>query len=91
METLIDFCKQLIISVIYVLDIALFVRALLSWFDPMQEGKLSSFLYMLTEPLILPFRKLCAKMHWFEGVPLDIPFMMTWLALMLVQILLEAL
>lgn len=91
MDVLIYFFKQLIITVIYVLDIALLLRAIFSWFDPMEESKISGFLFMLTEPIILPFRKLCSKMHWFEGVPLDVPFMMSWLALMLIQVLLEAL
>ena len=72
-----------------VLLFAMFVRAILSWFDPMHEWRLSGFLTMITEPVILPIRILCDKMHWFEGVPLDIPFMLSWLILMIVQTLVQ--
>ncbi len=85
MEVLIYFLQYLLSVLFYVLDLALLLRALLSWFDPMREWKISGFLMLLTEPIILPFRALCAKMHWFENTPLDMPFMMTWLALMLIQ------
>ena len=62
-------------------------EAILSWFDPMQEGKLTAFLHTLTEPVILPVRLLCEKKHWFEGIPLDIPFLLTWILLSLIQVL----
>lgn len=76
---------------ITVLQVAMFLRAILSWFDPMQEGKLSVFLMMVTEPVILPIRALCEKMHWFEGLPLDIPFLLTWILLSFLQLLVVSL
>lgn len=85
-DIIIYFIKQFVNVIITVLHVAMFVRAILSWFvDPMNEGKFSSFLYMLTEPVIAPVRALCAKMHWFEGMPLDVPFLITWLLLTLIQ------
>jgi len=77
------------ITLISVIELAMFARAILSWFDQTGESKLSMFLYAVTEPVILPIRRLCERMHWFEGVPIDIPFMLTWLILMVVQLLLE--
>ena len=79
----------MIVIMIDVLLLAMFVRAILSWFDPMQEWRLSGFLTMITEPVILPIRMLCDKMHWFEGFPLDVPFMLSWLILMIVQTLVQ--
>ncbi|MBQ8309408.1 MAG: YggT family protein [Clostridia bacterium] len=77
------------IALISLIELAMFARAILSWFDQTGESKISMFLYAVTEPVILPVRKLCERMHWFEGVPIDIPFMLTWLILMVVQLLLE--
>lgn len=77
------------ITLISVIELAMFARAILSWFDQTGESKISMFLYAVTEPVILPIRRLCERMHWFEGVPIDIPFMLTWLILMVVQLLLE--
>ena len=65
--------------------VAMLVRAILSWFDPMREGKFSAFLLVLTEPVIFPVRALCEHMNWFEGIPLDIPFLITVLLLALLQ------
>lgn len=77
--------KYTITAIIDVLLVAMFVRAILSWFDPMREGKLSAFLLVLTEPVIFPVRALCEYMNWFEGIPLDIPFLITVLLLSILQ------
>lgn len=79
------------LALLSVIELAMFVRAIMSWFDQTGESKISMFLYAVTEPLILPVRRLCEKMHWFEGVPIDIPFMLTWLILMVLQLILEVL
>ncbi len=81
--------KNTAIALISVLEIAMLVRAILSWFDQTGESGVSVFLYTITEPVIFPVRKLCERMHWFEGVPIDIPFTLTWLILMVIQVLLE--
>ena len=91
MDTIIYLFRETVVILIDVLHIAMFARAILSWFDPMQEGRLSVFLYALTEPVILPIRALCVRNHWFEGLPLDVPFLLTWLALTLIQTLVATL
>lgn len=73
------------------LELGMLGRMLCSLFDPMGEGRLSSFLFVITEPIILPVRALCAKMGWFENLPIDVPFTITWFLLMIVQVLVEVL
>ena len=77
--------KYTVTAIIDVLLVAMFVRAIFSWFDPMREGKFSTFLLVLTEPVIFPVRALCERMNWFEGLPLDIPFLITVLLLSILQ------
>jgi uncharacterized protein YggT (Ycf19 family) len=91
LEILFYLLKQFALILIEALDIAMLIRAVLSWIDPMSEGGFASFMVMVTEPIILPFRKLCAANHWFEGSPLDVPFFMAFLSLMLARILLRML
>lgn len=79
--------KYTVSAIIDVLLFAMLIRAIMSWFDPMREGKLSMFLLVLTEPIIFPIRALCERMNWFEGVPLDIPFLLTALLLSFIQTL----
>lgn len=85
------FLKQFILIFVNAISIAMFVRAIISWFDPMKEMKISYYLFVLTEPVIMPLRKLCERMHWFEGSPLDVPFFMTFLVLMLIELLVSSL
>lgn len=77
--------SKFIIILIDVLQFSMLARALLSLFDPMQEWKITGFLHVLTEPIIMPIRALFEKMRWFEGFPLDVPFMVTWLLLSVIQ------
>ena len=85
-DLVVFFLKSFVNVIISLLQIAMFARAILSWFiDPMNEGGIVAFLTALTEPVILPVRALCAKMHWFEGMPLDVPFLLTVLLLAMIQ------
>ncbi len=77
--------KYTVTTIIDVLLIAMFIRAITSWFDSTREGGLSMFLLMLTEPVVFPMRALCDRMNWFEGVPIDVPFLLTVLVLSILQ------
>ena len=79
--------------VIIFLDVILFamlIRAVLSWFT-MGDGQspLGHFLFVVTEPFILPVRMLCAKFGWFQGLPMDMSFLITTLLLSLSNVLLS--
>lgn len=91
MDTVIYIFKQFILILLDVFQFAMMIRAILSWIDPMQEWKISTFLAVLTEPVIMPLRRLFEKMRWFEGVPLDIPFLLTWIILAIIQTVLSVL
>ena len=80
--------KKFVLGLLEVLVLAMLVRAVLSWFDRGEPGPVLSFLLFLTEPFIMPIRRLCERMHWFEGMPFDMPFMITSLILMALQSLL---
>ncbi len=90
MDVALYLIRQTGLTLIGVIEIAMFARAIFSWFDQTGESKISMFLYAVTEPIIWPIRALCNKMHWFEGLPLDIPFMLTYLVLILLQAFLSA-
>jgi uncharacterized protein YggT (Ycf19 family) len=87
MEEVLYVLQQFVVIGIDVLLAAMFVRAIFSWFDPMGENRFHNFLLVLTEPVIFPVRALCAKRHWFENIPIDIPYLITILLLSLIQTL----
>lgn len=80
-------CAVLFIDVI---SIAMFIRAILSWIFVEGQTKIGSFLYVVTEPIIMPVRALCERFGWFRGLPMDMPFFITALLLLLLRLFLEA-
>ncbi len=78
-------CAVLFIDVI---DLAMFVRAIMSWIFIENQTKFGAFLYVVTEPVIMPVRALCEKFGWFRGVPVDMPFFITVILLLVVRVLL---
>ncbi|MBQ1229538.1 MAG: YggT family protein [Clostridia bacterium] len=85
LDTLLFLLKQTFVLLLDALSLALLLRAIFSWFDQTGESRFSGFLFLLTEPIILPIRRLCQKMHWFEGTPLDFPFLIAVLLITLIR------
>ena len=88
MDIFFEVVKLTLYVLVSALLFAMTARAVMSWF-PMDENKFTGFLYVLTEPVIMPVRALFKKMNWFVDFPLDIPFLATSLLLVLLTILLE--
>ncbi len=78
-----------VIMFIEILMLAMTIRAILSWFFD-ADGKFVRFLYVFTEPAIMPLRRLFYKMNWFQDVPIDIAYSATYIVLMLVQLFLSS-
>ena len=74
-----------VVIFLYVVDIAMLGRAVLSWFPTDGPTRIGAFLYVVTEPFILPIRNLCNRFGWFQGTPLDMPFLITSLLMMMVS------
>ncbi len=72
-------------AILMALQIAMFIRAILSWFMDEGGNKFSAFLYAITEPVIIPVRALCDRMGWFQDLPLDIPFFITYMLLAMIS------
>ena len=60
----------------------MFIRAIFSWFPTESPGKLQLVIHHMTEPVIAPVRKFLWRMGWFQGLPIDMSFMVTYLLLM---------
>jgi uncharacterized protein YggT (Ycf19 family) len=70
--------------------IAMLARAVLSWFLREEDGGIMYFLVAVTEPLIYPVRALCSRFGWFENMPVDLPFMISFVLLSTLELYLEA-
>ncbi len=88
MSVLVYVLQQTVMSFLMFLQIAMLVRAILSWFPI--ENRLVDIVYAVTEPFIYPFRRLFEKLNWFQGFPLDVAFLASYIAINVVSILLSA-
>jgi uncharacterized protein YggT (Ycf19 family) len=59
------------------------IRAILSWFPPAdgKGGVIRNFVYTVTEFFIAPVRALLDRFDWTRRTPIDISFLVTYLAL----------
>ncbi|MBR0443087.1 MAG: YggT family protein [Clostridia bacterium] len=70
------------------LEIAMLLRAILSWFPIDEDNRFLNLLYCITEPIIMPVRALLEKLGWFQDLPLDMSFFFTYILLSVVSMLL---
>ena len=76
---------------IYALQFAMLLRAVMSWIPDIQDNKFSDFLYTVTEPVVLPVSMLFEKLRWFQNFPLDVSFIVAYLLLAILSAILGAL
>ncbi len=86
MSLIVVLIKNVVIVFLTVLQLAMLVRAIMSWFPT--DGKFNNFIYSVTEPFIYPVRMLFEKKGWFKGLPIDISFLVTYLLISVILILL---
>ncbi len=67
------------------LCLLMLVRMLMSFISPLSDSTFAQFLMAVTEPVIYPMRALADRFGWFESLPLDMPFMITYILLVVIQ------
>ncbi len=70
------------------LSILLFLmllRAVFSWFPTDEESAFAHFLFIATEPFILPVRALLDRFEFFRSMPIDMSFFITALLLSILR------
>jgi uncharacterized protein YggT (Ycf19 family) len=89
MQTALLLLARTVLAALAAIELCMLLRAILSLFaDP--ESTLLSFCYAVTEPVILPFRVMLSRFESLDSIPLDIPFLVTYVVLALVGGLLPA-
>ena len=74
-----------------VISWGMFIRAILGWIGANEAGRLMRFLYVLTEPAIMPIRKLFYKLNLFQGTPFDMAHLFAYVVLAILQLLISSL
>lgn len=74
---------QIVVALLNLLAIAIIIRALLSWIDPMGRNQITQALDVVTEPVLRPVRNLIGAVGGFDLSPI--------IVLVLIQVLSAAL
>lgn len=74
------------LTFIDVLMLAMTVRAIIGWFYD-GDGIIVRFLYVVTEPVLMPIRMLFEKMNWFQDSPIDVSYGCTYIVLIVLQMI----
>jgi uncharacterized protein YggT (Ycf19 family) len=53
-----------------------------------EDSNLIRFIYMVTEPVILPVRSRLDRFGLFEGMPIDMSFFITFMLISIIRMLL---
>lgn len=72
-------------GLITVMVFAIFVRAILSWFPIDEDGPVVSFVYLITDPVIVPIRALLERFSLFQDTPIDFSSFFAMIFLMILQ------
>lgn len=88
MELIFGLTKTFVSAIFLVLEIAMLVRAVLSWFPDLGGGMLDTLAYTITEPVIMPVRRFLERFESLRNFPLDVSFLVTLFILGLLEVLL---
>ncbi len=82
-----DFIAQFIFFVIQVLTWAIFIRAILSWFPVSRDNTMVMLLMQVTDPILLPIRRVVPTIANIDITPLVAIFLLQFLGEFLIRIL----
>lgn len=77
--------------ILWVIQVMLFLRAIMSWFMSEEESGFMFLLIGLTEPVLMPFRALLQRSEKMRSIPIDFSLTFAMIAVILLQTLLESL
>ncbi len=88
MYTLVYILTSTIRFVIVVIEFLMMGRAILSWLPMDDDNPVEEFLYTVTEPVIMPVRAVIDYFGWFQSLPIDMSFLITFILLSILEMLL---
>ena len=90
MTVLVYVLVRFVSVLLFALEILMMARVIMSWLPLDDEAPLIRFLYVVTEPFVMPVRNLLERSETIASMPFDLSFMVTYLILILVQMFLPS-
>jgi YggT family protein len=70
-------------TLIYILNFAIIIRALMSWFNPSPDNPIVRFVIEITEPVLAPLRRIVPRIGMIDITPI--------VAILLMNVILQVL
>jgi YggT family protein len=70
-----------------ILQFAIIIRALLSWFNPREDNPIVRFLFDITEPILAPLRRIVPRLGMVDVTPLVAILLMSVIQQVLHQVI----
>ena len=80
-----SFVRLALSTVIDILLALMFISAIASWIPQVRQSKIGYYLFMVTEPIVAPMRRLLNRIPAIRGLPIDLSFIAACLVLSIVQ------
>ncbi len=80
---------QIVSAILTILTWIIVIRALISWVNPDPYNQIVQFLYRVTEPILIPIRRILPAMGGFELSPIVALVGIMFIRSFLVQTLIE--
>ena len=77
---------RIVSLLLWVLEVAMLIRAITSWIPALDGKAWVDFVYMITDPLVTPVRALFEHFSFFRNSPIDFSFVISFLVLGMIQI-----
>lgn len=89
MNAFLQLLRTTAVAIISFLELAMLVRAIMSWFPFGEDNKIGYFTYVITEPFVIPVRNVLERFEFVRNFPVDIPFFATFLLLAVIEALIS--
>jgi YggT family protein len=70
LERMSDFVLTFVSTLIYILNFAIIVRSLMSWFNPSPDNPIVRFVIEITEPVLAPLRRIVPRIGMIDITPI---------------------
>ena len=88
MELFIELVRGIADGLITLLQIAMLVRAITSWFPGGEDSVIGFVAYTISEPVVIPVRKFLEKFESIRNFPIDMSFFVAFMLVSVVSSLL---
>lgn len=88
-DRIIDFLLSFTSTLFFILNFAIIIRALMSWFNPSPDNPIVRIVVEITEPVLAPLRRIVPRIGMIDITPIVAILLLNVIQMMLEQTLMR--